>query len=327
MAELFDAIGFGALNLDLIYRASDATMERIGVRAGGEIAHRDDSPEPLLAILDAEAVLLSRSGGGSAANAMVALGRTGYRVGYVGIVGEDPEGGFLLEGLEGVCIDGVRRRGRSGVCVTLVDSTSGERTLIVYPGANDTLGKEDVDRDLVARARYLHLTSFAGDAPFEAQKRLLAALPGRVKVSFDPGMLYATRGVDPLRPVIRRSAVIFPSREEVEMMTGEPWEPGCQRLRELGAGVVACTLGAEGSYILSEDGAIRAPAPRVDAVDTTGAGDVYAAGFMAGLIAERSLAECAALATEWAALSVTGVGRDDYPDASAPGAVPRDTPC
>lgn len=309
----FDVVGFGALNLDLIYRVEDDFLEEWELRPGEEVPSPAISPDELIAALGRRGQLLGRSGGGSAANVMVALARTRHRVGYIGKVGLDPEGEFLLDSMESVDIDSIRRENRSGLCVTLLPSSTADRALLVFPGANDTLRSAEVDDHLANRSRFVHLTSFVGDAPFEAQKALVLTLDDRVRVSFDPGMLYARRGLDALLPILQRSFVLFPSREEVELLTGEPWERGCASLRELGASIVACTLSADGSFVASGEGTFTMPAPQVAVQDTTGAGDVYAAGFLAGLLAGRPIRECAELATRWAAKSVTGLGRSRYP--------------
>lgn len=309
----FDVVGFGALNIDLIYQVEDDFLEEWELHPGEEIASPRFSPDELMAALDRRGQLLGHSGGGSAANVAVALARTGHRVGYIGKVGLDPEGEFLMDSMESVDIDFVRRENRSGLCVSLLPSSTADRVLLVFPGANDSLRCDEVDVQMANRSHFLHLTSFVGDAPFEAQKAVVLTLDDQVSVSFDPGMLYAKRGMDALCPILKRCSVLFPSREEVELLTGEPWERGCASLRELGASIVACTLGVNGSFVASDEETFTVPAPQVAVQDTTGAGDVYAAGFLAGLLAGSPIRECAELATRWAAKSVTGLGRSCYP--------------
>jgi ribokinase len=312
----FDVVGFGALNIDLIFRVEDDFLVEWELRPGEEVASPRFSRDELMAALDRRGQLLGRSGGGSAANAAVALARTGHRVGYLGKVGLDHEGQFLMDSMESVCIDSIRRENRSGLCVSLLPSSTADRVLLVFPGANDSLRSDDVDVHIANRSRFVHLTSFVGDAPFEAQKAVVLTLDDEVSVSFDPGILYARRGLDALLPILKRCSVMFPSREEVELLTGEPWEQGCESLRMLGGSIVACTLGADGSFVISDQGAFLQPAPQVTVQDTTGAGDVYAAGFLAGLLAGNTIRECAELATRWAVKSITGLGRSLYPSKS-----------
>ncbi|MEM3728989.1 MAG: carbohydrate kinase family protein, partial [Candidatus Bathyarchaeia archaeon] len=164
----FDVIGFGALNVDKLYKVNKiAGPEEEGFIKGFEEAC-----------------------GGSAANTIVGLARLGCKVGFIGKVANDREGKMLLEDFrkEGVDTRGVIRakEGRSGTVMGFVDE-KGERALYVDPGVNDTISFEEIDVKYACRARFLHLTSFVGDKSFEAQKRLVEALPEDVKVSMDPG--------------------------------------------------------------------------------------------------------------------------------------------
>ncbi len=316
----FDAVGFGALNLDLTYRVDDDLLDELELQPGEEV-WSDDPPDGLLSKLAGRSQRLGHSGGGSAANTMVAMARAGYRVTYIGKVGSDPHGEFLLKDLknERVDISGIRQGGRSGLCVTLVSSSIRDRVLLVFPGTNDTLQYMDMHLGIANQSRLLHLTSFVGDTPFEAQKALIAKLDSKVLVSFDPGMIYARRGLSDLRPILARTDVMLPSESDVEILTGLPWKKGCARLREEGPSVVACTLGARGSFVMSDEGSFFRSAVPFLAQDTTGAGDVYAAGFLAGILAGKSLQDCARHASLWSSQSATGVGRSAYPMVSDSG--------
>jgi len=116
-----------------------------------------------------------------------------------------------------------------------------------------------------------------------------------------------------LLPIINNTSIIFPTDREIELMTGKDYKSGARELRENGVAIVACKRGEKGSYILSKDEEFNMPTKRVKVVDKTGAGDVYAAGFLAGLLSGRSLRDCASIATKAACLSITGYGREKYP--------------
>ena len=94
----------------------------------------------------------------------------------------------------------------------------------------------------------------------------------------------------------------------------EDYKEGAKKLLSYGIEIIACTLGKKGSYVLSRDRELEVPADKSEAIDTTGAGDVYTAGFLAGLLKELSLFECARLATRAATQSIKGYGRNSYPD-------------
>ena len=308
------AIGFGALNLDLIYEVPRELLVRFpGLEPGGEIFGAPSAFDPTMEFLSLHGRLRSRSGGGSAANTMVALSRMGFDVGYTGKVGGDEEGCFLLEALESVDRTGIRRGERTGVCVVLLDEF-GERSNIVFPNANDTLSYDEIDPVYAQDTRILHLTSFAGDAPFHAQRKLVSKLPESVRFSFDPGELYARRGLRALMPILKRTEILFATGREVERMTGEFHAQGVRILLTCGPRVVVCKLGAEGAYLATGEEEFSVPSEPTDVVDSTGAGDVFAAGFLAGLLLNRPLRACAQFAAKAAARSVSGYGRERYPD-------------
>ncbi len=309
-----DVVGFGSLNVDMIYRVADPRVVD-NLKPGGEVFGDKHSLEKILGVVKRVGVSCGVWGGGSAANTMVALSRLGFRTGVVGRVGSDANADLILEGLrsEGVDTGGVKSGpGESGVCLTLVDR-EGERTLYVVPNANSLLSYEDLDLDYLFGAKVLHLTSFVGTNPLEAQLRVVRKAPKGLHISFDPGEIYARLGLDAVMDIIKRSSIVFITRKELEVLTGLEYPRGVDELLEH-VGLVVCKFGAEGSAIHFRGGAIQvAPAKVFSVVDRTGAGDVYNAGFLAGFLRGESLERCGQIASRAAALSLAGYGRSSYP--------------
>jgi ribokinase len=129
----------------------------------------------------------------------------------------------------------------------------------------------------------------------------------------DPGEIYAKKGLDEIRPLIKRCYVLFLTEREIRMLTGQEFFDGAESLMKIGPSILVCKRGRQGSHVFSEGKDFEVPAIQVEAVDNTGAGDVYNAGFLAGLLLGKSLRESALLATKVAAKSVTGYGRECYP--------------
>jgi len=304
-----DVVGLGALNVDLIYEV-DPTL--LGLEAGRERVGSYHEFENLLNSLKNKATLRIRNGGGSAANTIYALAKMRFSCGYLGKIGKDEEGDFLLEGLMkvGVNTEKIKREGRSGLCVVLLGKRK-DRSIIILPQTNDTLSYSDLDPEYVDEAEFLHMSSFLGELPFEVQKRI--ARKTRAKISFDPGEPHASKGIEELSPILERTFILFPTEKEVEILTHQDCREGCRELLKLGIEIIACKLGKRGSYILCQEEELEIPSQRGRIVDTTGAGDVYAAGFLAGLLKKLSLAECARLATLAASQSIRGFGRKTYP--------------
>jgi ribokinase len=280
-----DVVGVGALNYDRLY----------GV--------------PRIAEPGEEVMIESRftGGGGSAANTIVGLARLGAATGFIGNVGNDPEGRILLEELkrEGVDTGGVSVvEGDTGEIIGLVDR-GGERVLYAYPGVNNALVIDESRVRYAGEAKYLHLSSFVGDASYRSQKSLLGEVDSRI--TFSPGMLYARRGLRELRDVIGQSYAVFLNRDELRLLTGGRLEEGAKRLLHIGAEIVVVTLGKDGCYVFTNK-VIKIPGYPAVAVDTTGAGDAFVAGFIYGLLADLSLKGCGMLGNKLASLCVEAFG-------------------
>ncbi len=284
----FDVICFGALNMDKLYRVNRIARE-----------------EEESFIID-----FKETPGGSAANTAVGLARLSLKTGFIGKVAEDREGKLLLRDFEDERVDTsgiiVLKRGRSGVVMGYVDK-KGDRALYVDPGVNDSLESEEIDLKYAESTKILHLTSFVADTSFRAQKELVRAISD-VKISFDPGELYARRGLTPLKPIMERSLVMFPNKNEVKLLTGQNYQRGSQMLLDEGANIVVVTLGRRGCYVTNGRETYLVEPYEVEVVDTTGAGDAFCAGFLYGLIKNKDLYECGKLGNFVASRCLQKVG-------------------
>jgi ribokinase len=155
----------------------------------------------------------------------------------------------------------------------------------------------------------LHLTSFVGEKSFQTQKKLLNALPETVKVSFDPGALYARKGLALLEPIIKKTYVLMPNAVELELLTGKADHcKGADFMIGKGVKIVAVKLGGDGCYVTDGRERHLIEAFKVKVVDTTGAGDAFCAGFLYGLLNDKSLYECGRLGNFVASRCVMKMG-------------------
>jgi ribokinase len=313
-----DVIGIGALNLDLMYEVESlAGLREEGwpLHAGRETSLAPGEFKRLLKAVEDRGALRFRSGGGSAANTVVALARMGFQTGFVGRLGADAAGAFILSQMQGVEPTQIRTGGSSGVCLVVLDR-SRDRALVVQPNANDDLSLADLTIPYLSEGRYIHLSAFVGDTPFDAQKRLMSVLPPQVKVSLDPGELYARRGRAAILPLIERSSILFTTAHEICLLVGaDDYRAASREIATLGPEIVVCKRGEEGTYLFSLEGEQEfRPQGKTEVVDNTGAGDVFNAGFLAGLLLDKPLANCLAFAHAMAAKSLGGYGRERYPE-------------
>ncbi len=284
-----EAIGFGALNVDKLYKVNS-------------IAGQDD---------ESFVIASKESSGGSAANTIVGLARLGVRTGFIGKIAEDPEGNRLLRDLKSENVDTMgittAKSGHSGIVMGFVDK-SGERALYVAPGANDTLSFDEISLHYLDSAQLLHLTSYVAEGPFDSQKKLLQRLPENVIVSLDPGRLYAKRGLNYLSPLLRHTRIFLPNQAELKLLTGLEHENAALELLAEGVQIVGVKLGKKGCFITNGEETHTLKPCETHVVDTTGAGDAWNAGFLYGILKEKSLIECGKIANFVASRCITEMG-------------------
>jgi ribokinase len=288
--DRFEVVGFGALNVDKLFKVDKLAR----AEEESTIQHYEETC------------------GGSAANTTVGLARLGCKVGFIGKVGCDREGDLLIQDFsaEGVDTAGTIRieQGKSGSVLGFVDK-KGARALYIDPGVNDTIRFDEINVEYAAQAHFLHLTSFVGGESFQAQNRLLSALPSSAKVSFDPGALYARKRFTRLEHIIRRTYVLMPNAIELELLTGETdYCNGADFMIGRGVKIVAVKLGSDGCYITDGRERHLIEAFNVRVVDTTGAGDAFCAGFLYGLVNKKSIYECGKLGNFVASRCVMKMG-------------------
>ena len=303
----------GAINVDLKFQVDDLEgfLKAWGTglrRAGEEAVSREDEAR-LTALLARYGRPAGRFGGGMAANTAYALACLGLPVSLVGRVGADGDGEFLLESLAGVDLSHVIVQGESGRAYILTDR-EGERTILVAPNTNDDLQERDLPWEALAAATYLHLTALVGDGPLAVQRAIARRVPEQVRLSLDPGELYARRGWPALEDILDHLETLLVTESEWRQLGGEPqvhpnWAPP----------LVVIKRGARGARLLTPLRYLDFPVELGGGlVDTLGAGDVFAAGYLAGRLSGLHLNACVRLGNRAAAVSLRGAGRDSYPD-------------
>ncbi|MFJ2718178.1 ribokinase [Streptomyces sp. NPDC087437] len=257
--------------------------------------------------------------GGKGANQAVAAARLGARTALLARVGDDDHGRLLLDSQRTAGVDtvGVLVGGApTGVALITVDP-SGDNSIVVAPGANGRLTPDDV-RAAGALLRASRVISTQLEIPLETVVEVVRNLaPGSRFVlnpspprPLPPELLTAC---DPLIVNEHEAQVILDGSEAGD--TPEGW---ARDLLALGPRSVVITLGGEGALVASADGVARVPSVKVDAVDTTGAGDAFTAALAWRLGAGATLEEATAYAARVGAIAVTRRGAQEaYPTAAA----------
>jgi len=256
--------------------------------------------------------------GGNTVNTGIALARLGVNVRIAAAVGEDRFGQFLRERVraEGLDDSGLLTlpNSKTSTSIVLVQST-GERRFLHFRGASAHFSEEHLAWEMVKGVRFFHyasafaLPAFDG-APLERALKRARELGCQtsVNVCWD----VQGRWLSLLQPALAYTDYLFPNLEEGHELTGQT-EPHAiaERLRDAGVKTVIVKLGAQGCYVESIEGAFTSPGFAVQPVDTTGAGDCFAAGFLATLCRGRSLMEAARFANAAGALATLGLGGAD----------------
>lgn len=290
---------------------ADAGLLVIGDVVTDVLALHGRAPQPGT---DTEADIVVAPGG-SAANTAAWAAALGADVRLLARVGADTGGWHAARLREA----GVRTHLRTdperpgAVIIVMVDA-SGERTMLTSRGAGGLLGPGDWDDALLDGVGWLHLsgyTLFTGPGRALARLALERAGGRGVRISVDPAStgFLAQFGTGRFLAAVEGAAVLIPNRDEAALLTGcaDPHEAAA-RLSER-FGLVVCKLGAQGAVVARAGRLVaRVPAVAARAVDSTGAGDAFAAGFVTARLAGRGEEEAAAAGCRAGALAVAQVG-------------------
>jgi sugar/nucleoside kinase (ribokinase family) len=253
--------------------------------------------------------------GGCANNTATALARLGVPVCAIGKVGADAFGDFILRSLaaDGVAIEGMTRSETSSTSFTFVMvSNDGERTFFHTIGANGTLSEPDLRRELIAECGIVHVAGalLMPRLDGEPTTRLMRwARKQGITTALDTVWDASGRWLETIGATLPYVDYFLPSVEEARAMTGRNEADDVARaLLDRGVGTVVLKMGAEGSYVRTEATGLRLPALKVPVADTTGAGDAYVGGFLAGVAMGWEVERCAQLATATGAACVTAIG-------------------
>jgi sugar/nucleoside kinase (ribokinase family) len=257
---------------------------------------------------------ISRCAGGSAANTVMGVADLGGVAAYAGKVGTDALGDFWLQDMRqlGVAIEVPQIPGQTGTCVVLITEDA-QRTMLTHLGLSSTLGPDDISEAEIRKAKYVYVEGylFAGDSTRQAAlKAIELAKANGVKVAFtvsDPFLIGMHR--DLFWELIEGPVdLLFCNLDEARALTGHVDPVECARHIHRHAADVALTFGANGSLLMHAGEVFPVEGVRVHAVDTTGAGDMYAAGILFGITNGLSWPQAGHLASHAAARIVSQMG-------------------
>ena len=264
---------------------------------------------------DALALRQATGVGGSVANTAILLRRLGLRSTLLSCVGRDYWGDFALAqlGAEGVDTAQVCQHPLEPTSLNVIAVTpDGERTMLAYRGASSRLTPDSIDTEVVAGARALHLSGYALLASPQREAALVAlraARESRVTTCIDVPVPSDEASRRDLQSILADLDVVVVGVPEALAITGRnDAQNAVAALLDRGVGVVALKLGAEGSVVASTSDRALVPAFSVTAIDTTGAGDAFAAGALAATCQGAPLGVIGTLANACGAAAIRNQG-------------------
>ena len=311
--------GIGNALVDSEYLVSEAVLDQSGFNKGTMTLVDADERSSLITLLeDTAGISMSKlAGGGSAANTIVTAALLGTETFYSCKVASDRTGDFFVNDLVGLGIQtsmsGQRPDGVTGECISMI-TPDGERTLVTHLGINGSLSSSEIDPKALSAAQFLYIEGYlvssetAFDAVLGAQR---IALDNQVAVSLtlsDVGMVENFRAqFDEL--VSNGVDFIFCNEEEAKLWTRTESRLDAANALATQSTRFAMTLSGDGAYVSGEDGKpCFVAADKVQALDTTGAGDTFAGAVLSGLIAGESLSNATVKGHELARTVVSRFG-------------------
>jgi len=304
MAKTF-IIGSGALNWDLFFAVKEIegfSFEGIYFQPGGEWVLERKVFLSLLEKLKKEGNFLFEGGGGSAANTIYALAKAGFKTSFISCCGEDSFGEKVIRELKeaGVDTSHIKRYGETSLALILLDKKK-DRAIVVSPGSAEKALESFELKDL-PEGLY-HLTSFASPEGEAFHKQLLQKL--KTKISFDPGVIYSSKGKTFLSPFIEKTCFLFITEDELKRSGFTKEE-----LFERGIKYLFVKKGKKGAELFGRGLIAKSSVyPAKQIIDNTGAGDYFNAGVLAGLTLGLSPDKALELGLFSASVSLRDFGR------------------
>lgn len=310
----YQVVGIGNALVDVLAHSSDAELANLGVEKGiMQLIGTERAVELYGHMGPAREV-----SGGSAANTIAGIAALGGRTAYVGKVKDDQLGRIFVHDLraQGAGYDTplapASHSHETGRCMVLVTPDS-ERSMSTYLGVSEFLSPEDIDEAQMAGADWIFLEGYRFDGPeshaaFAKAIRATRAAGGKVAITLS----------DPFCVERHRDAFLAMIRTDVELLVANEHElKSLYRTDDLAQAmdraeaevpVTACTVGEKGAHILSRGTRVHAPAAAATVVDATGAGDLFAAGLLSGIVQGRDWKICLAMGNVAAAEVISHLG-------------------
>lgn len=317
-----DVYALGNALVDVRVRIEDSLLAELGLEKGSRyLVEHGRQEEILQRLLGSDSLdsarktgKLQTAAGGSAANTMYGISQLGGRAGFCGKVANDELGTLYAEHMRqsGVVFNEKPGRGMTGACLVLI-SDDAQRTMLTCLGVSGRIDYEDIDKELLKHSSYIYLEGYLLESERAARTMLRTvalAKENGVKIALtasDPGCVDRHRNL--LVPLIRNDVdLLFANAREARALSGADTNEAAFQKLSGWCEIVAVTDGEHGSLVSFNGEITKIPPHRVSAIDTTGAGDAYAAGLFYGITQGRTIEESGTIASLFSAGIAAQIG-------------------
>lgn len=302
-------LGIGNALVDLLIRVENEDLLK-ELNLGKGSMQLVDSKFRNLVLSKTEHLVKTEASGGSSANTIYGIASLGIETGYIGKIGFDEVGDFFLNDLINNHINTylTRSKTETGVASTIITPDT-ERTFGTYLGASVELGASDLDESLFKEYQILHLEGYLTFNKDLIDKALELAKTNKMIVSLDLASYNLVKtNLDYLRNITNRSVdIVFANEEEAIAFTGKLPEQALDEIAQM-CNIAIVKLGKNGSIIKQNQIITRIDAIPSKVIDTTGAGDLYAAGFLFGYSKGLPIEKCGKIGALLAAKVIEVIG-------------------
>ena len=281
---MYDAITVGSATVDVFAR-TDSELIKIKT-----VHHQEE----LIAFPCGSKILMNDLfflTGGGGTNVAVSLAKLDHKVAYLGKVGKDVNGKIIQKMLKEnkvKFIGKVSRKHLSGYSVIL-DSIEGDRTILAHKGANNYLKFSSINKKNL-KTKWFYFSSMMNESYLTLEKISKYASKNKINIAFNPSNYLAEKGKEYLNDVLKYTKILILNKEEANLITNKKEiKEMILDLQSMGPSIVVITHGKKGVYTIYEGIFYHIIPNKINATETTGAGDSFASGFLSGWIRKKGI--------------------------------------
>lgn len=306
----YDIYALGHALLDILVQVDDGFIKKTGYKKAGMHLVDADFQKKLLDNFDISKIKIIP--GGAAANTLMGITNLGGKAFLCGKTGNDKYGEIYKKelGLAGVDSQLLTSETSTGICISLITSDT-ERTMLVCLGASEELKSEEINYTPASQSKIIYFTGYEIEDPVtrECVMKAISSADKKAKIAFDLADVgVVNRNKEFLKEFVEKHVdILFANETETKAFLGEATHEAIKDLAKM-CEVVVVKLREKGAVIVEKDNLKEIDIFRVKAIDTTGAGDLFAAGFLYGYSKDLPLDLCARIGSFVASRIVSQIG-------------------